>query len=652
MREDKPKGDRGVSYIRISSDKQDVGRQYEDIRRWLAERGLTVMFTVEDVGSRDQPNKRKGFKRLLQMVEARQLDWIVTDSKDRFGSAHSYQFGHFATTLIENGVQLWATNYGELTSIDPATQILSAVDSVRSRDEQLARGHRAITAKLLAAARAEYLGGNPPYGMDIACIRDGVEIWRVLYEGHFQRVKIMPDGERTSYNGEHNFPARDKGDKLFLVVSCDERRLEIVRLIYRWWINEAISVRGICSRLNDMGVNPVFGDFWYQSRLLALIKNPAYCGLPTWNKESKARFYHLEGGQCQQVPLEGGKPAQERHRQKEDWISGERPQCRIVDQETWDLAQAKMLGVHRPGRAPRAEGLWLAGLLYCSGCGRRMSAWTQATKTRFRHPVYCCTSYKRAGKRNPWGCSAHRVRADAIERLLSQYLTDIGKGLDTLLTLDDEGQLLTALEKETDERQLDYLRLMHRAWLEVRGQGQAPPVGQPWSYPTLLEGVQRIDHNDLQARVKAKEAELDKMVEQFSLLTSKLAIERANAKMATLEAEILQLRSELQPLDEALKTCRADLERLAGAVVKARASLTTVTSRHKAVAVARVVSRIVCDFEMVNGDRRWVRVRFEPLVGEERAYPVGDHDGGPSWRASAVELALTRTYPAVRIEQS
>src|SRR6266404_1038528 len=101
-----PRGTRGVAYLRISSDRQDVKSQREAVESWLVRNGLCVTTWYEDVGSRDLAHKRPDFQRLLKSIESGLVDWIVVDAKDRFGTASAWEFGKFICFLQGHDCEL------------------------------------------------------------------------------------------------------------------------------------------------------------------------------------------------------------------------------------------------------------------------------------------------------------------------------------------------------------------------------------------------------------------------------------------------------------------------------------------------------------------------------------------------------------------
>lgn len=60
--------------------------------------------------------------------------------------------------------------------------------------EEASKCHGFQFQRIPAVKAGLYQGGYPPYGLDIVCFRAGVEVWRVVYVGQFDRWKVYPNG--------------------------------------------------------------------------------------------------------------------------------------------------------------------------------------------------------------------------------------------------------------------------------------------------------------------------------------------------------------------------------------------------------------------------------------------------------------------------
>lgn len=630
-----PTGTRGVAYLRISTSEQDMASQKTSIQKWLTRHDLSVQTWYMDVGSRHEAYRRPDFQLLMQQVRSGGIDWIIVESKDRFGVRDSFEFGRFASELRDNDVELWSVAAGCLTASDYATEIMTTVDSVRSRDEQLERSRRALRGMALVWESGRYNGAYPPYGFDVTCIGpDGREKWRVIYEGHQKRVKVLPDGHEERYDGKANFPARDNGDRLTLAISRDPKRVEVVRQIFRWYTTESITYGAIAGRLNDLGVNPLYSQAWYGNRVIGILRNPAVLvGKPVGNKQGHGSFFSLRKGKLEAAPTKRGRALNYRPHDAADFIYPREWGEGIIGRDVWDAAQSKLRGIHSTRRSPRSPELWLGQFLYCSTCGLRMTGWTQ--KTHKDPYSYVCSTFRRFGKHNKLGCRLHRVRHTEMVPLVEKWLADTEQKL---------GEVLTAqpslgpeqFEADLDHAQTEYCRLITAVWHTIKKWGVENPSGRPWAANTLADAF-RLHAPTHQAEQRADLRSLKAKYEEATVRYLELP-ERARAvvrsKLEELEAEIAALEQQLRPMDEKLGELRAGLLLAQERVRVAKEACAGNNQRQKAQALSKVLARIVCHHEhyqsvpkkaQTKGQRkratgtdrsRLSRVVFEPIVGE------------------------------------
>jgi DNA invertase Pin-like site-specific DNA recombinase len=630
----KPTGTRGAALLRVSDDdKQDHRRQHITIQSWLDRHGLPPVTWILDAGSRDLADRRPEFQRLLRLVEQDTLDYVVVDASERFGVKNIWEYGKFICTLREHDCELWSVAQGLLSSDDAVTSILSAVNSVRSKEEQVNNSQRTLSGMVAAARRGQWNGGLPPYAFDVvAHAPDGKEKWRVLYTGRFNRLRVWPDGRREPYNGKGNFPPTDKGDVLRLAPSCDAQRVEAARQIFTWYAEGGLSVHALARRLNALGIPPVVGQGWHTTRLRQMLRNPAYVvGQTVWSKNSHGRFLHWQDGTYQPVPRVKDRPVAFRPHSEDQYIYPEGQFEGIIDRNLWDAAQARLRSARRSVQAARSGDLWLGPLLFCGGCGKRMIGWHQRS-CKYTPVSYTCGTYRRYGPHNPTGCRLHRVNAAVLERLVEQYLREIGQGLEALLaaTADTAGdEAIAGLLQQQEGKQWEYLKALHQLYVRVKEAGAEPPPGKPWSHSSLCAAYQ-AEAERHRARVNARLTELDgehtRLVEQFAELTGKLARAKANERIAALEAEMETLRAEAVPLDGRAQGLRTELEQLDGAVAEAHEALRGDGSRRKTQAVSQVIRRVVCRFRHVPAGSQvrsvLVEVRIEPAEGEDRVFAL------------------------------
>ena len=304
----KVNGKATAAYLRVSGDKQDTARQ----ERRVEATGLPIAFWFRDnVGKnpRDQAHKRIAFQEMLRAVEADLIGKIVVDRQDRFGVADAYEWGKFITLLREHGTVLVDADGKDLSADDDVSVLTGTLGAITSTREQKEKAHRNVTGKLKLAAEGEYQGGYTPYGFDVVCFGpDGKEKWRMVYVGHFKRWRVWPSGDREPFDGKDNAPRKDPKDKLFLRPSIEEDRLKWSLEIFNWYADEEVSPKQIADRLNDFKVDPIFGEAWHKVTIANLLKNPAYIGMPAWNKRAASRFVEYRDGKVQEVSKANGRP--------------------------------------------------------------------------------------------------------------------------------------------------------------------------------------------------------------------------------------------------------------------------------------------------------------------------------------------------------
>jgi len=630
-----------AGYLRVSSDKQDVTRQRESIMRWAIGAGRTIDRWFEDsVGrnSRDMAHKRKGFQSLFRAVEAGLIDCIVVDSQDRFGTRDAYEWGAFLDRLREHDCELLDSSGRCLSADDDGAVLTGTVGALTSKREQREKSQRTITGKKVLAKNGQYLGGYPAYGFDVVCFGpDGKEKWRTLYVDRFDRWKVYPNGERERYKGKDNTPRKDLADVQRYRPSLETSRLKIIVKIFEWYATEAISPRQIATRLNQAKVDPVFGETWDKVKIAQLLTNPIYRGFPSWNKRGGGRHLEFVGGQVQDVPRVKGRAKAGRRRVATDFIQPDKPEFKpIIDEATWNKVQAKIAASAQPQtrRPARTGDLWLRPLLACGRCGRGMHS-TNGRSTRGTWPSYFCASYGLYGPTNPTGCRCHRVQHAVLERVVMQFLKESEPKIAQLLKATKTGDMQLAMplleslrdvgtefqglavdiqqfvEDNTTDR--EFRRLMKS------------DMGFPQMYGMLFERLRP----GLEKQIAEREADLDRMVEDFRGLSDRLK-ERANQKMEAAEAELDRLRQQLVDLRQPWGNLKEDLASRLRQVNEAMHVLGNgSTGRQKTEAAASVISRIVCGFRHSAKKSYLDSVDIETVSGDVVRVVTNGNEPGP-----------------------
>jgi DNA invertase Pin-like site-specific DNA recombinase len=632
---EKPQGSKGVAYIRVSDgENQKPESQREMIRRKLLSWGLTVQHWYEDIDGRnprDCAEKRQEFQRLLSDVQAGKVDWIIVDSQDRWGTKDNFEFGFYAHQLRMNDCHLWSVQQGCLTSGDAAAVFTSTVGAVTSTAEQKERGRRTIRGKITLSQNGEWQGGYTPYGFDVACVDPaGKEVWRVVIEktipteNLWQRVRIYPDGRQERWDGKGMFPTRDKGYRLLLVPSCRKERIKIAKEIFTTFAQASWTQRALCQSLNERHVDPVYGHGWYASRLGPLLRNPVYYfGATVWNKKSHGRYRQFCNGEIATVERIKGRIKTGRKNQRTDWIEPTNGNGHgIIDKETWDAVQRKLEASPASPKAVRSPELYLAGLVFCVGCGGKMVGWKQAGLS------YTCPTYRKYGTAhaNRSKCRLNRAHHVVLEECLVKFLEEAQEGIRLMLASQNDPAPLYRWMESRAGQVTDILERMGR-YIETNGRKGFLKGKRISSEP--YEGLKQIydavfatEKEAVTKALRQKEKELSALVERFASLpsTATTALLLASKKIQAHDDEVKSLKLALVPLSQKLDEQLAQLEEFRRTVERAIEVAKKNQLRYKAEAIRKVVERIDCYFEPWEMGQlhaaRLVKVEISPFVGK------------------------------------
>lgn len=130
---------------------------------------------------------------------------------------------------------------------------------------------------------------------------------------------------------------------------------EIVRLIFRLYVDERRSFFDIARYLNKCGYKTSHGKNFEVRSIDYIIKNPTYCGMIRWNRTTN---------ETNEIKDES------------EWIITEGHHEAIIDKETFDKAQEIFKATYKPkgARPSSTYRHWLSGLMKCPYCGRTMIA--------------------------------------------------------------------------------------------------------------------------------------------------------------------------------------------------------------------------------------------------------------------------------------
>ena len=355
---------RAVIYARYSSDLQSDA-SIEDQVRLCEERlrsgGHTLVQVYQDRAiSGGSIHNREGIQRLLDAVKLGGVDLVIAEALDRV-SRDQEDIAAIYKRLQFAGVTLTTLSEGDISELHIGLKGTMNALFLKDLADKTRRGQR---------GRVEQgrIPGGKSYGYNmIHCLRD---------DGQVER------GQRTINEAEAN----------------------VVRRIFSEYVSGK-SPRKIAALLNAEQVPSPRGGQWNastingnQKRRNGILNNELYLGRIIYNRQSFVKD-----------PDTGKRRS--RPNPENLWIITHVPDLQIIDQDTWDKAQAlKHRFASRQGNKRQTKKRLLSGLVKCGSCGGAM--------TIINRERYSCSAKREKGTcNNPVGIKAVDLETRVIDGL-------------------------------------------------------------------------------------------------------------------------------------------------------------------------------------------------------------------------------------------
>lgn len=365
-------------YIRLSredGDKQEsesIGNQRNIIKRFLKEKDLDFVDEYVDDGVSGTTFDRKGFNRLIQDIEAKRINMVVTKDLSRLGRDYIKTGYYLENYFPEKNVRYVAILDGIDTYLDSTNNDISPFKAIMN--DMYAKD---ISKKIKSVFKekqksGQFLGSIPPYGYKLS--------------------------------------ETEKGK-----LEIDNYSADIVREIFKMYAQGHGSI-DIMNHLNKKGIlNPSSyhqtkykkkpSNKWNQITILSMLRNQVYIGNTVQNKKRKISY------KCKKVvdnPVE-------------QWIVVENTHEAIIDDKTFRKVEL-MLKSKDTSKHTKHEYLF-KGLLKCYHCGRNLQ---MAQKGRSMYPYINCIGHEKRGKHpismNYWKFEENIL--EVIRNICKMYLDE------------------------------------------------------------------------------------------------------------------------------------------------------------------------------------------------------------------------------------
>ncbi len=379
-------------YARLSKDKfvnkeaMSTTRQVEHARKFAADHGWTVaddlVFIDDDIGGAEFA-ARPGFVRLMNTLKPRApFSVLVMSESSRLGR-EQFETGYALKQLSQAGVRCFSYLDDEEIVLDTATDkfMMSAATFAAELERERAR-QRVTDTMARKAARGDVCGG------------------RVF--GYTNRDVLGPDGKRSHVERVIHPEEATVVRRIFELSATGTGFTRIAKLL-----NEE---RALCPRpmLRPDGAPRPAG--WAPSTVRAILLRPLYRGEPLYNMTKKKDQW-------------GQRKTSDRP--EREWIRAQVPALRVVSDQLWNAAQARLVGIKthlatvnggRPGRRrDRDSEYLLTGFARCAICGGSLCVMNRTT--------YACMTFHKRGTTvcdNTLRKSMDRVNEALVTELLKR----------------------------------------------------------------------------------------------------------------------------------------------------------------------------------------------------------------------------------------
>lgn len=344
-------------YIRLSredGDKQEsesIGNQRKILQRYVKENNLCLVKEYVDDGISGTTFNRPSFNELLQDIENKTIDMVITKDLSRLGRDYIKTGFYLEDYFPKNNIRYVAITDGIDTYIDSTNNDITPFKAIMNDmyAKDISKKIRSVLKE--KQKQGEYMCSIPAYG----------------YKRHPTiKNKLVIDEQ-----------VRDIVEKIFDMYANGHGSVEIVNFLNsnKYLSPTGYRKTGLIQNQNKISYN------WNEVTLCNMLKNEVYIGNTVQNKRSIISY----------------KVKKFRTVDKEEHIRVENTHEPIIDKDTFDKVQCI---IEKRGTNTKLKyDYLLRGLLYCYHCKRKLQIVLKknSRKNAKSHPYITCSDHKSRG---------------------------------------------------------------------------------------------------------------------------------------------------------------------------------------------------------------------------------------------------------------
>ncbi len=202
----------------------------------------------------------------------------------------------------------------------------------------------------------------------------------------------------------------------------NEDEAEVVRVVYKLYIEDGLSINAIARWLNDHQIPTRKRiSLWERSTVWAMLRNPAYKGTACFGKTRKVERKKI----TRPLRKRGGfSPRNSAHKEcpQEQWL--QIPVPALVSEDLFELAQERLQSNKRHSPRRTIEPTLLQGMLVCNNCGYAYYRTSTRTSKRKLYYYRCLGSDNYRFSNGPV-CKNRPIRQDYLDELVWQQIVGL-----------------------------------------------------------------------------------------------------------------------------------------------------------------------------------------------------------------------------------